>query len=96
MWSFQTFVRALHTDKYQAVGKDTVVKLSVVILASVGVRVRWNSSGLMQVPIKSESVTEAVSKDSRERGKHDTNVTRKSVGQNEERRCRWNESRRDA
>lgn len=88
MWSFQTFVRALHTDKYQAVGKDTVVKLSVVILASVGVRVRWNSSGLMQVPIKSESVTEAVSKDSRERGKHDTNVTRKSMGQNEERRCR--------
>ena len=97
MWSFQTFVRALHTDKYEAVGKDTVVKSSVVILASAGVRVRWNFLGLVQVPIKSESAKEAMSKD-REKGNSvpDTNVMQKSMGQNEERLCGWNESNRDA
>lgn len=96
MWSFQTFVRALHTDKCQAVGKDTVVKSSVGILASSGVRVRCSASGLMQVPIKSESATEAVSKD-REKGNSvpDTNMRQKSMGQNGERWCGWNESHRD-
>lgn len=97
MWSFQTFVRTLHTDKYEVVGKDTAVKSSVVILASAGVRVRWNFSRLMQVPIKSESAKEAVSKD-REKGNSvpDTNLRQKSMGQNEERQCGWNESHRDA